>query len=300
MSLQVVTGFVLAVLYFYTPLALAAMGGILSERSGVVNIALEGFMLFGAFFAVCAADLLHHEPVWLADGAGLLAAVLAGAVFGLLHAMFTQKYGMDHVVSGLGINLLASGVTRYFYLHLYPNGLSVAGMPRVFFVVPALLLPFLVYLFVKRTRTGLRIRSAGENPEGAMMAGVNVKSVRYFAVACSGVFAALGGAYLTLADAHNFSTDISAGKGYIALAAVIFGKWNPLGAAGGALFFGLFFALQTQLEIHNYKLVLLGIHLTNPMCLDTLPYLMTILALAGLVGKSRPPAALGRQEKGTL
>ena len=285
-----------AVIYGAAPLTIAAMGGILSERSGVVNIALEGLMLFGAFAAVWAETAFSHRGVGAFPAAilGLLAAVLAGALLGLLHAFLTQRTRMDHVVSGLGINLLAAGATRYLYLFLYPTGVSVSGLPRSFFVGLAVVLPFIVLWALWRTRFGLRLRAVGENPESALMAGISPGISRYAAVTLSGVLAAVAGAYLSLADSHTFASDISAGKGYIALAAVIFGKWNPLGAAGGALFFGFFYALQTQLQISNVHLRLLGVEWSSPFLLDTLPYIMTIMALVSVVGKAAPPAALGR------
>lgn len=276
-----------ATLYSATPLILAAMGGILSERSGVVNIALEGLILAGAFVGVWAGQ----------DSAltGLLAALIAGALLGLLHAFLTQKARVDHVVSGLGINLLALGATRYLALRLFPAGIHIAGQPSGLFLLLALLLPFTVYFVLTRTRFGLRLRAVGENPESARMAGVAPGPPRFAAVTLSGVLGALAGAYLSMADAHTFSSNMSAGKGYIALAAVIFGKWNPLGAASGALFFGFFYALQTQLQISGLPLHWLGIEWNSPFLLDSLPYLMTLAALAGVVGRAVPPAALGQE-----
>ncbi len=283
-------------LYYATPLTLAAMGGVLSEKAGVVNIALEGFILSGAFAGVCAADVTSKYGVIISGLVGILAAIMIGAVLGFLHAFLTQKTRMDHVVSGLGINLLASGATQYLYLHEYPQGLSVTGIPRWMFLVAALVLPFAVQLLLVRTHWGLKLRAVGESREGASMAGVSALPVRFAAVTLSGVLAALGGAYLSLADDHNFSTDVSAGKGYIALAAVIFGKWNPLGAAGGALFFGFFYALQTELQIRHISAHFLGISWTNSFLLDMLPYIMTIVALTSVIGKAVPPADLGKEE----
>jgi simple sugar transport system permease protein len=283
-----VSAFVSATLYSATPLILAALGGVLSERAGVVNIALEGLMLAGAFVAVWAGA---------SSGiVGLLAALLVGGLLGLLHALLTQRTRMDHVVSGLGINLLAAGVTRYLTLRCFPDGIRVNGLPGPLFLTLALTLPFLVALLLWRTRFGLRLRAVGENPESARMAGIAPGPSRYTAVALSGVLAALAGAYLSLAESHTFTSNMSAGKGYIALAAVIFGKWNPLGAAGGALFFGFFYALQTQLQISGIHASFLGIEWTSPFLLDTLPYLMTLAALLSVVGRAVPPAALGQQD----
>jgi simple sugar transport system permease protein len=283
-------------LYYATPLTLAAMGGVLSEKAGVVNIALEGFILSGAFTGVCAADITSRYGAVVSGIAGVVAAIVVGAILGLLHAFLTQKTRMDHVVSGLGINLLASGATQYLYLHVYPQGVTVTGIPRWMFLLAAVILPFAVQWTLIKTHWGLKLRAVGESPEGAFMAGVSSLPVRIAAVTLSGVLAALGGAYLSLADDHNFSTDVSAGKGYIALAAVIFGKWNPLGAAGGALFFGFFYALQTELQIRHIDANFLGISWTNSFLLDMLPYVMTIVALASVIGRAVPPASLGKEE----
>ncbi len=280
--------FVSATLYSAVPLSIAAMGGILSERAGVVNIALEGLMLTGAFVGIVAGQ---SSALF-----GLAAALFAGGLLGLLHAFLTQKTRMNHVVSGLGINLLAAGVTRYLAIRLFPNGLHIDGLPGSLFLLLAVLLPVVVALMLSRTQFGLRLRAVGENPESARMAGVSPTLPRYVAVTLSGVFAALSGAYLSMADAHTFSSNMSAGKGYIALAAVIFGKWTPVGAALGALFFGFFYALETQLQISGIHLTLLGIEWTSPFLLDMLPYLMTLAALVSVIGRATPPAALGQEE----
>lgn len=280
--------FVNATLYSAVPLALAALGGVLSERAGVVNIALEGLMLTGAFVGV---TLGQSSPV-----VGLTSALLAGGLLGLLHAFLTQQTRMNHVVSGLGINLLAAGATRYLALRLFPSGLHVEGLPKPLFLALAITLPFVVAFVLGRTKFGLRLRAVGESPESARMAGIPILPSRYAAVALSGVFAALAGAYLSMADAHNFFSNMSAGKGYIALAAVIFGKWNPLGAAGGALLFGFFYALQTQIQLSGVTVTFLGIEWSSPFLLDSLPYLLTLAALISVIGRAAPPAALGQDE----
>ena len=278
----------MATLYSAVPLVLAAMGGVLSERAGVVNIALEGLMLAGAFVGVWAGV----GSTW----AGLTAAIVVGGLLGFLHALLTQKLRMNHVVSGLGINLLTAGATTYLSRKYFPDGAHVRSLNPQIFLALAVLLPCVVLFVLNRTRFGLRLRAVGENPEGARMAGIAPAPPRYLAVTLSGVCAALAGAYLSLANANTFSNNMSAGKGYIALAAVIFGKWNPLGAAGGALFFGFFYALQTQLQIYDLKLNWLGIEWTSPDILSMLPYLMTLSALVSVVGRATPPAALGKEE----
>ena len=264
------------------------MGGVLSERAGVVNIALEGLILAGAF-----------TGIWAGEGSavvGLLAAVGMGALLGLLHAFLTQNTRMNHVVSGLGINLLVAGATRYLFLRLFPEGRQIAGLSPGLFLFLAVFLPFALMLLLQKTRFGLRLRAVGENPESVRMTGIAPVPIRYAAVVLSGMLASLAGAYLSMADAHRFSSNMSAGKGYIALAAVIFGKWNPLGAALGALFFGFFYALQTQMQLLNIHLKWLGIEWTSPFLLDMLPYLMTLAALISVVGRATPPAALGQEE----
>lgn len=291
-----VSAFLSATLYSATPLALAAMGGVLSERAGVVNIALEGLILSGAFAGVCAEAFC--DP-WAGQAAGLLglgAALGVGALLGLLHAYFTQRTKMDPIISGLGINLLAAGATRTLYLRYFASGVSVRGLPGGLFLTLAVLLPVLFGFLLARTRFGLRLRAVGESPESARMAGISPGPSRYAAVILAGMLAALAGAYLSLAEAHTFSTNMSAGKGYIALAAVIFGKWKPAGAAAGALFFGFFYAAQTQLQISSIHFTPLGVELTSPFLLDTLPYLMTLFALISVVGRAVPPAALGQEE----
>jgi simple sugar transport system permease protein len=276
-----------ATLYFATPLVLAAMGGVLCERAGVVNIALEGLMLSGAFVGVWAGRTSATT--------GLLAALGVGALLGLLHAFLTQQTRMNHIISGLGINLLAAGTTRYLNMSLFPEGQQIQGIQGGVFLCLAVVMPFVVTLLLHATRFGLRLRAVGENPESARMAGVSPIPIRYLAVMLSGVLAALGGAYLSMAEAHTFTSNMSAGKGYIALAAVIFGKWNPLGAAGGALFFGFFYALQTQLQISGYHPAH-GIDWTSPFLMDMVPYVMTLIALVTVVGRATPPAALGQEE----
>jgi len=278
-----------ATIFSATPLVLAAMGGILSERAGVVNIALEGLMLAGAFAGVWAGQ----QSPWI----GLAAAIAAGGMLGLLHALLTQKTKMNHVVSGLGITLLAAGGTRFLFQRVFPSaGLNIQGLPRELFVGLAVAIPIAVAVMLQRTKFGLRLRAVGESPESARMAGISPEPTRLIAVTLSGVLGALAGAYIAMAETHQFSPGMSAGKGYIALAAVIFGKWSPIGATLGALFFGFFDALQSQLQISGVHLVGFGVEWTSPYLLQALPYLMTIVALVSVVGRATPPAALGRED----
>ena len=271
-----------------TPLILAAMGGILSERAGIVNIALEGFLVTGAFVGVFAG----RASGW----AGLAAAALVGGLFGLLHGFLTQKLKVDHVVSGLGINLLAAGATRFFALRWFgTEGVTVTGVPSSVFITFAVMLPFCLHFVLYRMRFGLRLRAVGENPETARMAGIDPLPLRYVATGLCGMLGGIAGAFLSLGESHTFSSNMSAGKGYIALAAVIFGKWKPAGAALAALLFGFCYALQSQLQISGAHLHWLGIEWSSPALLDMLPYVITLLALVTIVGRATPPAALGKE-----
>ena len=284
-----IAALLIATFFSATPLVLAAMAGVLSERAGVVNIALEGLILAGAFFGVWVGQV---SPI-----AGLAAAMGVGALLGLLHVFLTQKTRMDHVVSGLGITLLAAGASRFLFQRVFPStGINITGIPRERFVIAAVVIPLVIAFVLNRTRFGLRLRAVGENPESARMAGISPFPSRAAAVILSGILGATAGAYLSMGEAHQFSPGMSAGKGYIALAAVIFGKWNPIGAALGALFFGFFDALQSQLQISGVHVSFLGVEWTSPYLLQALPYLMTLLALISVVGRATPPAALGRDD----
>lgn len=278
---------VTATLYAAVPLLLAAMGGVISERSGVANIALEGFLLTGCFVGVWAGQ---HQPLL-----GVAAAVFAGGTMGLLHALFVHKLRLNQIISGLALNMLAAGGTRFLALRLYPGGLEAPTVAKAPFLLLALLLPVLLTLLLYRTRFGAELRAVGESPQSARGLGIAPQPRRYLAVALSGVFAALGGAYLSLANAGgHFSSDMSAGKGYIALAAVIFGRWKPIPTALGALFFGLLYAIQTQIQIGGREIHALGITWSSPSLLDCLPYLITVAALVSFSGKSVAPASLGK------
>jgi len=283
-----VAALLMATLSNATPLILAAMGGVLSERAGVVNIALEGLILAGAFAGAAFGQQ--------SSTTGMIAVLIVGAALGFLHAFLTQKAKMNHVVSGLGITLLVIGATRYLNLKFFATGLNIPGIDKQVFLILACIMPFAVLFLLNRTTFGLRLRAVGENPESARMTGISSALPRYAAVTLSGILAALAGAYLSMGDARTFSTGMSSGKGYVALAAVIFGRWNPLGATLGALFFGFFFSLQSQMQIFGWKLNFLGVEWTSPILLDTLPYVMTLIALLSTVGRATPPAALGKEE----
>jgi simple sugar transport system permease protein len=287
-------------LRFATPLIFAAMGGILSERSGVINIGLEGMMLIGAFFGIYGSDLTGS---WVG---GLVIGAAAGALLGLVHAFVSVQLRADQVVSGTGINILALGVTGYVFIYHYGNQGTPPGVSRVPDVTlpgvedlsfvggaighanlltwAALLLVPLLTLFLFRTRGGLRLRSVGEKPRAADTVGLPVIRTRYLAVTASGALAAIGGSYLSIALLGSFNENMTAGRGFIALAAVIFGGWRPWGALAGALLFGFSTALAQRLPAFSESTAVL---------FQALPYVLTLVVVAGVIGRSRPPAAIG-------
>jgi simple sugar transport system permease protein len=287
-----------------TPLIFAVLGGVLSERVGVVNIALEGMLLAGAFAAMAAAAAAGSP--WLAVGA----AGGTGLVVGLLHAAFTLRLRIDPIISGVGINLLAVGVTTFLLRAFYSRGgvgvrvegpeplfPTLAGLPVLGpllggatpFLPLALLATGAVWFLAYRTRPGLELRAVGEHPAAARAAGVPVDRVRTLWLAAGGLLTGIGGAYLSLEAAGRFTENASAGRGYLALAAVIFGRWHPLGAAGAVLLFGLAEAVQISLQGRP----LFGWTVPSEL-LSALPYLLGLLALAGALGRTRPPAGIGQ------
>ena len=289
-----------AMLRFATPLTFAALGGVLSERSGVINIGLEGMMLTGAFFGIFGADLTGS---WLL---GVVIGMASGAAMGLLHAVLSISLRADQVVGGTAINLLAVGITGYLFIaHYGPQG-TPGNVPRVPEVslplvqeIPlvgdaigeanlltwvALILVPLLALYLFRTPGGLRLRSVGEKPRAADSVGVPVMRTRYLAVVSSGILAALGGVYLSVALVGTFNPFMTDGRGFIALAAVIFGNWRPGGALAGALLFGFSSAVAQRLPAFSDSLAVL---------FQALPYVLTLVVVAGVIGRSRPPAAIG-------
>ncbi|MBA2568552.1 MAG: ABC transporter permease [Actinobacteria bacterium] len=298
-------GLIASTLRFATPLAFAAMGGIFSERSGVVNIGLEGMMLVGAFFAVWGSI---WSGSWIV---GLMMAMLFGGLLALVHGIFSIHLQADQIVSGFAVNLLALGLTGYLFSSIYPGGIPTADVSRV----PKLELPFLEdvpavgdflfgvlgdlsllvwlmfavvilsYFVLFKTPIGLRIRSVGEHPRAADTVGISVYGVRYAAVVVSGILAALGGAFLSIGFTGTFSENMTSGRGFIALAAVIFGKWRPGWAFVATLLFGFGFALAIPLQREAD---------VSENLISTVPYILTLIAVAGVIGRSIPPAAIGR------
>jgi general nucleoside transport system permease protein len=266
-----------------TPLILAALGGLYSERGGVINIALEGMMLAGAFTAA-AVTVFTHSP-W----AGLLAAVIAGLVVAALHAVVTINYRANQVVSGAAINILFLGVPALLSGALFESTGATPQLPRDqtmpnTLVYLAFILVAVTAYVIYRTRFGLRLRAVGENPEAAMAAGVSVTRMRYAGVLISGALAALGGAYLSIGQSSLFTRNMTAGRGFIALAALIFGKWDPVGALLACLFFG--FAEAVAIRMQG------TIDIPNQF-IQMIPYVLTMVVLAGWIGRATPPKALG-------
>ena len=275
------------------PYLFAACGGVVSERSGLIGLGLEGYMLAGAF---CGAVTSYYTgSPWL----GLVGAVAGGAASALLYAVTAIRFRADQVVVGIAINLLVSGVTRFFLrlaFHSSSNsprvpgfgaeqsGTGVASLAANPLIWLGLISVAAVAWMLYRTPFGLRVRAAGEHPAAALSVGIRVDRVRYLSVALSGALAALGGAYLAL-DQHQFTAEMTAGRGFIALAATIFGRWDPLRAALACLLFAAAETLQIQLQ---------GAQVIPSQFVEMIPYALTIIALAGVVGRAVPPAALGR------
>jgi general nucleoside transport system permease protein len=292
-----------------TPLTFAAIGGMFSERSGVVNIGLEGMMLMGAFFGAWGAD---RTGSWVA---GILIGMASGALLALVHALFSIHLRADQIVSGTAVNFLALGITGYVYQDVYGNNGTPNNLPEIpdvnlswFGSIPphalghflddalgqlnlmvwlSFVVLVLAWVVMFKTTIGLRIRAVGEHPRAADTVGISVFGVRYACVTASGALAAMGGVFLSLGFVHSFSENMTAGRGFIALAALIFGRWRPFGAFGAALLFGFASAVAPRLENvegwANYGTLF-----------QALPYVLTLIAVAGVIGRSIPPAAVGR------
>ncbi|HEX2916560.1 MAG TPA: ABC transporter permease [Chloroflexia bacterium] len=283
-------------LSFATPITLGALSGTFSERSGVVNIAIEGMMLTGAFFGAMVGALTGN--IWL----GVLVAPFTGMALAILHAVLSIYFRVDQIISGTVINIFALGLTSYLLSLVFTssNRNQDAGtLPSVGFAVNnvnfsiglisiiAIVLVFVAHYVIFYTAWGLRTRAVGENPRAADTAGVNVFKVRYISVLISGLLAGLGGTYFSLQVVGYFRENMTVGSGFIALAAMIFGKWTPLGSWGAALLFGFCQALDSSLQSWYGQIEWL--HTFT----QALPYVVTVIVLTGLIGQSRPPAADG-------
>ena len=287
------------------PLALAGLGGVFSERSGVINIGLEGMMLTGAFTAIAVTNFTQNP--WL----GVLAAILVGILLGLIHAVSCITFKANQIVIGVAINLFASGITVFFCWLLF-NETQIMGeknLPIWGFSIPkigesstflrsiivifahhsplvylTIIIFIIAHLVLFKTPFGLRLRSVGEYPQAADTLGINIIKMRYIAVLTSGALAGLSGSFLSLEQAHFFVREISGGRGFIALAAMIFGKWTPLGTAGAALLFGVGEALAIRLQ---------GVFAIPVQFIHMVPYLLAIFVLVSAIGRAVPPAADG-------
>jgi simple sugar transport system permease protein len=289
-----VIGLGLATLTFSTPLILAALGGLFSERSGIVNIALEGMMTAGAFFAIYGSA---QSGSWIV---GLLFAIVAGMALGLVHAVATVTFQADQVVSGTAIILIAAGLVNFLNLTLFgPQGspTDISVPPRIglgddrfsLLVVVAFAAVAGTSFVIFRTPFGLRLRSVGEHPRAADTVGINVYRMRYIGVLISGALAGLAGSFISF-NVSSYTENMVAGNGFIALAALIFGKWKPVPVMTACLLFGFSQALSSRLGGLSW----LPEALKSPELLSALPYVITLVALAGFVGKSIGPAAAGK------
>lgn len=285
-----------------TPIALAAMGGAFSERAGIINIGLEGMILFGAFAGVLGS--FYSGSPWL----GVLSAIFLGGLLGYVLALFTIKFKADHIVAGIALNIFSLGTTTWLMQVLWGtrgcspnvNGLSEISFPVIKSIPivgklfgthsPLVYLMFILvlagWILLFKTPLGLRIRIIGEHPEAADTLGIKIQKTQYFCVILSGMLSGLGGAYLSLGHLNSFSMDMSAGRGYIALAANIFGQWNPFGGLLASYLFAYMDAVQMRLQGLN-------IGIANEI-IQMLPYILTIIVLSGAVIRSRPPASLGK------
>ena len=285
-----------------TPLVFAAMGGLFSERSGVVNIGLEGMMLMGAFWGVWGAD---KGGSWIV---GLLVGAAVGGILALVYGFFAIQLRADQIVGGTAVNFLALGITGYFLFQIYNSDhvsninstipdVNIPGIGSSHFLGPAIghlnlmiwagfVLVILSYVVVFKTPIGLRIRACGEHPRAADTVGINVYAIRYGCVALSGMLAALGGVYLS--DGYGggtFINNMTDGRGFIALAALIFGNWRPAGAFAAAILFGFSSAVALRLQVYSPSAATL---------FNVLPYVLTLIAVAGVIGRTVPPAADGK------
>jgi len=296
--LDIITvGLFAATLRLATPIAYGSLGGLFSERAGIVNIGLEGMMLMGAFAGVTVSYFTGNP--WL----GVLGAILAGGFLGLVHGLVTVKFAGDQVVSGTGINIFALGFTAYMSQVIWGSrgaSESVQELPTISIpllkdipivgeiigthtplVYLMIIITVVSYIILFKTPLGLRIRAVGERPEAADAAGINVFKTKYLCLIISGMLAGLGGAFLSLGHLNLFALGMTGGRGFIALAAMILGKWMPFGAFGASVLFGFADALQMRLQ---------ALGLLPPQIILTIPYVLTIAVLAGVVGKAIPPS----------
>ena len=285
------------------PLILGAMSGILCERTGIVNIGIEGMMLAGAFGAFVAKTSTNHWPLMSSLFFGVAAALAVGAAMGWLHAVFSIRYRMDQIISGTVLIILAAGISSYLFDRdavaqgkfgaiAIPGLSQIPVLGEVIFTNPpltytALILVVVIHIGLFYTKWGLRSRACGEHPRAADTVGINVNRFRYMNTILGGMLAGLAGGFLVLEAVGQFQEGMTAGRGFISLAAMIFGNWMPFGAMGAALLFGYTQALQNEL-------LLAGVTTVPRQFVSMIPYLVTIIAVSGFVGRVRAPAAEGK------
>ena len=285
------------------PLVLGALSGILCERSGIINIGIEGMMLAGAFAGFVAKTNTNHWPLMSSLLFSVLIALAVGGLMGFLHAILSIRFRMDQIISGTVIIILAAGTSSYLYdrdaiAQGKFSSVEIPGLSQIPVIGPvlfdnppltylALLLVLVVHIALFYTRWGLRTRAVGEHPRAADTVGINVNRYRYVNTSIGGMLAGLAGGYLVLEAVGQFQEGMTAGRGFISLAAMIFGNWNPFGALGAATLFGYTQALQNEL-------LLAGVTNVPRQFISMLPYIVTIVAVSGFVGRVRPPAAEGK------
>jgi general nucleoside transport system permease protein len=322
--LVIITSMLATTVAVSTPLTLGALSGIYCERSGVVNIGIEGMMLGAAFFGWLAsiyANTIFHFPPMLSLIIGLIMAILTGGLFALLHAVLSITFKVDQIIGGTVINILAAGITGFLNRQMFFGSGSVFGghvphapgvLPRIHIplladiptigrifeqqpiALAALALVVITHFVIFNTRWGLRTRAVGEHPRAADTVGINVFRMRYANVIIGGLIAGLGGGYFTLESISSFEPLMTNGRGFIALAAMIFGNWTPFGAWAAALVFGAAQALQINLQFFRELIPPSLAILQNSYVVGLAPYLLTMLILTGLIGKTIPPVADGK------
>jgi ABC-type uncharacterized transport system permease subunit len=321
--LVIITSMLATTIAVATPLTLGALSGIFCERAGVVNIGIEGMMLAAAFFGWLAAiymNTIFEMPPLISLIIGVFGAILSGGLFALLHAVLSITFKVDQIIGGTVINILAIGITGFLNRQMFFGAGSVFGgqvphspgvLPRVHvplladiptfgrifdqqpITILAVLLVILAHIILFYTRWGLRTRAVGEHPRAADTVGIDVVKMRYINVVIGGLLAGLGGAYFTLESISSFEPLMTNGRGFIALAAMIFGNWTPFGAWAAALVFGAAQALQINLQFYRTLIPPEWAFLQNSYVVGLAPYVLTMLILTGIIGKTIPPAADG-------
>ena len=284
MNETLLVSLLLSALAFAVPILLASLGELIGEKAGVLNIGLEGMMLFGAWAGAAASFLFHSAAL------GLLTAMLGGVLLAAVFALLSISLKADAIVAGTGLNLFALGFTGVAHRALSsraPGGAyEASSLPQWFFAAFAVVLIVALWWGFRSTRIGLKVRAAGEYPGAVEAAGSSVAKIRWLSTLTNGALCGMAGAFLSLSHTNSFAENMTSGRGFIALAIVMFGRWNPFGALGAALLFGFAdatqFQLQSKIGTQYYSLLL------------ALPYVLTILTLAGFAGKSRAPGALGK------